>query len=122
MTGHVHNIRLYGLRQTLGASPTMEPVRDSEGRFVQSPTNPPSSKTLIRELVGFVGYPKRDEVPEGENIDNAAHLPRGTVVNPGDELEAVDIPEPDGHLNGRYEIVGVTHGPALVRVLLRRFT
>lgn len=125
MRGAVHSIRIYGLRETLGASPTFEPVRDSEGRFVRSPTNPPYN-TPVTTVTGFVGYTSTYHmrgiaIPEGETVDTAAHLPRGTVIHRGDELEAYNIPAPDTALNGRYRIVGVSYGRVMVRVAMRRY-
>lgn len=118
MRGHRHTIKVYGLRHTLGASPTMEPIRDSEGRYQHSPTD--AAKVLIREVSGFIGFPRRQEVgADGEAVDNAAHLPAGTVVARGDEVEAVTG---DPNLDGRYQVTGVQVGRALVRVLLRRRT
>ena len=118
MRGHVHHLRLIGVRLQSGVD-AGRVTRDSEGRFVQSPTNPPHDVAVV-EVKGRIGFTRRDEGPDGETIDTAAHLPRGTVVKAGDELEAWDTGDPN--LDGRYEIVGVQSGPALVRVTLRRFT
>lgn len=118
MRGHVYKLRLINPRLRSGPN-AGKPSRDAEGRWVQSPTNPPTD-VAVTEVEGFIGYPGRDEVPDGENIDTAAHLPRGTTVQRGDELEAWDTGDPN--LDGRYEIVGVQPGRAMVRVLLRRHT
>lgn len=116
MRGHRHPLRLIGLRQLTGVS-AGEPVRDSEGRFQRSPTNPPTDVN-VREVVGFIGFPRKAEVADGQQVDNAAHLPLGTTVLRGDELEAHDTG--DALLNGRYRIIGVQMGRAMIRLQLKR--
>lgn len=116
MRGHRHNLRLIGLRQQSGAQ-AGKPVRDAEGRFKASPSNPPDDVT-VREVQGFIGYRNRAELGEGEESDSAAHLPLGTAVSRGDELEAYGTGDPT--IDGRYEITGVQSGRVMVRVLLKR--
>jgi hypothetical protein len=118
MRGHVHKLRLIGSRIASGPD-TGRPVRDAEGRVTRSPTDPPVDLN-VREVVGFIGVPSRNEVPLGEDIVSAAQLPKGTVVFRGDELEAYDTGDPN--LDGRYKIDGVQSGRAMVRVLLKRTT
>lgn len=125
MRGHRHHLRLIGVRVQTGPEegeegpPAGSVVRDAEGRWLQSPTNPPED-VLVREFFGFIGAPRLDETPEGTDIDSAAHLPYGTTINPGDELQAYDTG--DANLDGRYEIVRVQPGHVMTRVLLKRYT
>lgn len=114
----MHQLRLTGLRLQSGPE-AGKPIRDAEGRFVQSPANPPDDVSVV-EVKGRIGFPSRQEVEDGENIDSAAQLPLGTVVRRGDELEAINTGLPE--LDGRYEVVGVGYGRAIVRVTLRRHT
>lgn len=116
MRGHRHPLRLIGLRRTTGAD-AGEPVRDAEGRYQRSPTNPPTDVS-VREVIGFIGFPRRAEEVDGVTVDNAAHLPLGTVVLRGDEVEAHDTG--DTNLDGRYRIMGVQVGRALIRLQLKR--
>lgn len=118
MRGHRHKLRLIGARVQSGADEG-KVVRDTEGRWLQSPDNPPQD-ILVRDYVGFIGAPRVSEVAAGRDVDSAAHLPARTVIVPGDELEAWDTGDPN--LDGRYEIVGIQPGKALTRVLLKRHT
>jgi hypothetical protein len=116
MRGRKHQLKIISFRQQSGVN-AGKPIRDTEGRVNQSPTNPPAD-VLSRDVEGFIGFPGRQEVADGgEAIDNAAHLPLGTVVHRGDEIEAVTG---DAMLDGRYQVTGVQVGRVMVRALLRR--
>jgi hypothetical protein len=121
MRGRLHHLKLIGIRLQSGVG-AGEPERDSEGRFVRSPTDPPLD-VKVTEVLGRITYLRRAEgytrqfgAPE-ESSTGAAHLPKGTIVQRGDELLAEHTGDPN--LDGRYEITGVQAGRAMVRVMLR---
>jgi hypothetical protein len=117
MRGRRHTLRLIGHR--LASGPDVgEVYRDGEGRWLKSPNDPPLDLN-VREVIGFVGFPAKTDTPDGQAVDAAAHLPLGTVVLRGDELEAYGTGNPN--LDGRYEIIGVGQGRAMIRVTLRRY-
>lgn len=117
MRGRLHTLKLVGQRLISGPD-AGEVQRDSEGRWVQSPTIP-AMAVDVREVTGRIGFPNRSEIPEGETVDAAAHLPLGTVVKRGDELLAAGTG--NAALDDRYEVIGVGYGRVMVRVLLRKF-
>lgn len=121
MRGHVHQLTVVGQRAVVaGTVPAGEVKVDEEGRWRPVDPNQPVEGTVSSVTVrGRIGYRRQVEIPEGSEVTTAAHLPRGTPVVVGDDLIA-DAGDP--LLDGRYEIVEVQPGPALLRLLLRRST
>lgn len=118
MRGRVHSLALVGQKGATGPS-TNKVVRDAEGRW-RSPSGVPAEGAVSRRVYkGFCGSPKSSEMAAlGITLDAAAHLPRGTTVLAGDDLEVSGTSD---SRDGRYEIIAVQDGPAMTRVLLKRY-
>lgn len=117
MRGRRHLLHLVGQRGTWGATEG-KVVKDAEGRW-RSPAGGPEGSVRVTKVRGFIGPVKASERPEGVTSATAAQVPLGTVVRQGDDLEAVDTGDP--LLDGRYEVTEVQTGPAVLRLLLRRY-
>lgn len=122
MRGRVHTLRLLGQRAVddTGTVPEGNVAVDAEGIW-HAPGETGTvteGRRRIWEGKGFIGPVRVREAPNGESFQTAAHLPIGTEVHAGDDLEAVGTGDPN--VDGLYEITGVQPGPVIVRVLLKR--
>lgn len=111
----MHRMFLVGQRRESGTD-AGRVDRDDEGRWSPAPSEEASGPAR-REVWGFVGTPRASEVPAGAAHDAAAQLPAETIVSLEDDLVvSAGLPL----LDGRYEIVALQPGRAVVRLILRR--